>query len=160
MERIIQLLVSAALAFGAVGQTVPDFTAKTLSGETISSSSIKGKVVVIHFWATWCQACMLEIPAFSDYYKKHRDQGLVLLAVSMDKDADLAKARAMSKDFPFQVAFNKDSNFKKFGRIWHMPMTFLIDRQGILREDDWNGDKDKGIDGPALEKTVTPWLQK
>jgi cytochrome c biogenesis protein CcmG, thiol:disulfide interchange protein DsbE len=160
MRSLSQILVSAALAFAAVGQTAPEFSAKTLSGERISLSSIKGKVVVIHFWATWCKPCMLEMPAFSEYYKKHQHDGLIVLAVSMDKDADIEKAREMSKAFPFPIALNKDSDFRKFGRIWHMPMTFLIDRKGILREDDWNGEGKKGIDGAALEKTVTPLLKK
>ena len=139
------------------GKIAPPLTAKLLNGESFSLSASTGKVVILHFWATWCAPCMKEMPAFEVYYKKHHREGLEIVAISMDKPADEAKARTMAKDFSFLAAFGKDTSFKGYGRIWKMPLTFVIDRKGILRKEDWDGEN--GIDAALLDQTVTPLLK-
>jgi hypothetical protein len=74
----------------------------------------------------------------------------------MDRPQDGAKAREIMQAFAFSAAFARDADFKGYGRIWRLPLTFVIDRNGVLRKDDWYGDP--GIDLAQLERTVTPLL--
>jgi peroxiredoxin len=97
------------------------------------------------------------MPALDAYYRRHRAQGLQLLAVSVDESANEAKVRAIMQSFSFSAALVRNVNAKGYGRIWRIPLTFVIDRQGTLRKGDWYGDP--GLDLPQLEKVVTPLLE-
>ena len=98
------------------------------------------------------------MPALEAYYQQHKAEGLRILAVSMDTAADDDKVRAIMRGYSFPAAFLRETNFKRYGRIWRMPMTFVIDRHGRLRHDGSVGD-DASIDLPTLEKIVTPLLK-
>lgn len=147
-----------ALAAGAEeGKPAPAFEAGLLNGQTFSTASAKGQVVIINFWATWCPPCRQEMPAFESYYQKHRDQGLRLVAVSLDEPSDESKVREVMKAYGFDAAMEANTKHKGYGRIWRLPLTFVIDRKGVLRKDGWYGSA--GIDQPLLEKIVTPLLE-
>jgi len=138
------------------GKPAPPMEAKFIDGTHFSLSEHAGKVVVLNFWATWCAPCRAEMPALDAYYQKHRAEGLQIIAISMDDPKDETKVREVMKNFAFPAAMARDTNIKGYGRIWRIPLTFVIDRRGILRKDGWYGDP--GIDLPLLEKTVTPHL--
>ncbi len=87
----------------------------------------------------------------------HRDEGLEIVAISMDNPKDEAKARAMMQAYSFPAAFVRETSCKGYGSIWRLPLTFVIDRQGILRKDGWYGDP--LLDTATLEQTVTPLLR-
>ena len=162
----MKFLAALALACGcafttpalaiAEGERAPPFEAKLLDGTTFTLEKAKGKVVVINFWATWCAPCRAEMPAIDAYYRRHRAEGLEVVAVSMDNPRDAAKVEAVMRDFAFPAALGRDMSAKGYGRIWRLPLTFVIDRDGILRKDDWYGDP--GIDTATLERVVTPLL--
>ena len=97
------------------------------------------------------------MPAIDAYYRKHRDDGLVVVAVSMDSATDEAKARDVMKSYAFPAALVKDANARGYGRIWRIPITFVIDRQGVVRKDGWF--VDPGIDEASLDAVVTPLLR-
>jgi hypothetical protein len=97
------------------------------------------------------------MPAFESYYQKHREQGLKLIAVSLDEPGDEAKVREVMKAYSFDGAMEASTKHKGYGRIWRLPLTFVIDRKGMLRKDGWYGSA--GIDQPLLEKIVTPLLE-
>jgi hypothetical protein len=82
---------------------------------------------------------------------------LVLLAVSWDDPRDEAKVRELMKDYSFPAALARDADLRGYGRIWRLPLTFVIDKRGVLHKDDWYGDP--GLDVPLLEKTITPLLR-
>jgi len=152
------LLGWCSLAFAATeGQPAPAIQAKLIDGTTFNLADNRGKVVIVNMWATWCAPCREEMPALDAYYRKHRDQGLVLIGLSMDGPKDEAKVRAVTQSFSFPVGMEPDTYLKGYGRIWRLPLTFVIDRQGILRKDQWYGDP--GLDAELLERTVTPLLQ-
>jgi thiol-disulfide isomerase/thioredoxin len=154
---ILLLSNAALLAKGPeVGKAAPAYQATLLDGSRLSDADQRGDVVIVNFWATWCVPCRAEMPALEAYYQEHRTQGLKLLAISMDDPKDEAKVRQVMATFSFPAAMARDANFKGYGRIWRIPLTFVIDRDGILRKDGWYGDA--GIDLPMLEKTVTPLL--
>jgi cytochrome c biogenesis protein CcmG, thiol:disulfide interchange protein DsbE len=138
------------------GKPAPALEAKLLDGKSFSLQDAAGKVVVINFWATWCAPCRAEMPALDAFYRKHRDEGLVVLAVSMDEPDSEARVRDVMKAFSFPAALGPQSDFKGYMRIWRLPLTFVVDRSGVLRKNDWYGDP--GIDEPLLERTVTPLL--
>ena len=155
---LILSLSPAAHSYAAdVGNPAPPIEAKLLDGTQFSLAGTSGNVVIVNFWATWCVPCRAEMPALDAYYQKHRAEGLQLLAISMDDPRDEAKVREVMRAFTFSAALARDASFKSYGRIWRIPLTFIIDRRGILRKDGWYGAA--GIDLPLLESTVTPLLE-
>ena len=140
------------------GETAPAFEAKLISNQKFNLEMAKGQVVILHFWATWCPTCLEEMPALSDFYNKHKEQGLKVVAISMnDANEDQEVVKYLEK-FKFDSSFNRNSSFKGYGRVWHLPLTFVIDKKGILRR---NGQSDATVlNEKLLEKTVTPLLEK
>jgi len=163
MKRPALIATLLALCFATTalalseGKPAPAVEARLFDGKTFKLDDYAGKVVILHFWASWCAPCRKEMPALESFYEKHRAQGLELLAVSMDDPADEAKAREVMRQFTFPAAMARDTQAKGYGRIWRIPLTFVIDRHGILRKDGWHGAPT--LDLPELEKTVTPLLQ-
>ena len=152
------LLGWCSLAFAATeGKPAPAIQAKLLDGTAFNLADEVGKVVIVNMWATWCAPCRDEMPALDAYYRQHRDQGLVLIALSMDDPKDEAMVRKVTKDYSFPVGLANDADMKGYGRIWRLPLTFVVDRNGILRKDQWYGRP--GLDAQLLEQTVTPLLQ-
>jgi len=140
------------------GKPAPAFNAKLLDGKVFSTESAKGNVIIINFWATWCPPCRQEMPAMESYYQQHHQQGLRIIAVSLDDPAYAAKVHEVLRDFSFDAALEGETQHKAYGRIWRLPLTFVIDRKSILRKDGWYGSA--GLDLPLLEKIVTPLLEE
>ncbi len=141
----------------AVGLPVPEVEAKLLdSSKIFKLSANHGKVTIINFWATWCAPCKDEMPTIQAYYDKHKAQGLEILAVSMDEARDLGEVRKFAQKFTFPVALKSEANFKGLGRIWRMPSTFVVDRDGNLRKNGHVGDPEVTLE--QLELLVTPLL--
>jgi thiol-disulfide isomerase/thioredoxin len=140
------------------GKLAPALSAKLLDGKLFSTEAARGEVVIVNFWATWCPPCRQEMPVFESYYQKHKNQGLRIIAVSIDEPAELAKVREVIRDFTFDAALEGETQHKGYGRIWRLPLTFVIDRKGVLRKDGWYGAA--GIDQALLEKIVTPLLEE
>ena len=155
---MLALALGCAPAAHAIeeGKPAPPAEIKLLDGAQFSLAGQSGKVVILNFWATWCEPCRAEMPALDAYYRKHRAEGLELVAVSMDNPKDEAQVRTVMTAFSFPAALFRDSSVKGYGRIWRVPLTFVIDRRGILRKDGWYGDP--GIDAALLDKVVTPLL--
>jgi len=135
----------------------PALVGTLFDGARFSLADHAGKVVVLNFWASWCAPCREEMPALDAYYRRHRSEGLEMVAISMDSPKDEAKARALMEAFSFPAAFGREMNIKGYGRIWRLPLTFVIDRQGVLRKDGWYGDP--LLDAAILEQAVTPLLR-
>ncbi len=161
------LILMAYVAIGSnvmaadlsVGHSVPDIRATLLdSTEVFQLSQQHDKTVIVNFWATWCAPCKEEMPALQAYADKHKSEGLTVLAISMDDPRDLPEVRRIAQQYRFQVALKSDANFKGLGRIWRMPTTFVIDRDGILRKNGQVGDA--AITLTELESLVTPLLKK
>jgi cytochrome c biogenesis protein CcmG, thiol:disulfide interchange protein DsbE len=138
------------------GKIAPNIEAKLLNGQHFSLLNESGKVVILNFWASWCTPCREEMPALEAYYKKYKGKGLEIIAISLDSAEDTHAAKEVMRSFTFPAAMRDESDVRGYGRIWRMPMTFVIDRYGILRKDGSEGDPK--IDLSILEKIVTPLL--
>jgi thiol-disulfide isomerase/thioredoxin len=123
-------------AAGEVVSRLPEFTLKDLQGHLISSRDLKGKVVIIDFWATWCGPCKQEMPGYQKLVDRYGAQGLVVIGLKSDAMADtenpLKFARKIGVHYPFAVA--TDDLIEKFGGIEGLPTTLLYDRKGVLRK--------------------------
>lgn len=110
----------------------PSVSFKTLEGQQLSSESLRGKVVLVNFWATSCGSCVKEMPELVQTYDKYRERGLELVAVAMSYDPpSYVQNFAKTHELPFKVALDADgSNAKAFGDVQLTPTTFLIDKQG------------------------------
>jgi peroxiredoxin len=157
---LVVSLLSPLLAWGSdltVGQPAPPIEAKLLdSAQIIRLAGATGKVTLVNFWATWCAPCREEMPAIQAYYEKHKSEGFQVIAISMDEPSKRDEVRRMAAHYTFPVAIKTEANIKNLGRIWRLPSTFVIDRQGILRKNGHEGDP--AVDLPALETLVTPLL--
>lgn len=118
-----------------VGHVAPDFTLKTLDGNTVRLSDLRGqKVVLINFWATWCPPCRLEMPTMQQIYAEYKTRGFEILAVNIESDArkeigDFAKELRLT----FPIVLDPDMKVTRRFRIIGLPVSVLIDRQGIIR---------------------------
>jgi len=118
----------------------PDVTFKSLDGPDVSLASLKGKVVIVNFWATWCEPCRIEIPWMIDYQKKYADKGFTVLGVAMDEEGASAVApyvknekfdvdgQKVSMNYP--ILLGNDDLAAKFGGIIGLPTTSVISRDG------------------------------
>jgi thiol-disulfide isomerase/thioredoxin len=154
----VLLFATCSGAFAAtVGKPAPAIDATLFDGTAFDLGAYAGKVVVVNIWATWCAPCREEMPALDAYYREHRDQGLVVVALSMDDPKDSAKVREITAGYAFAAGFAADAHMKGYGRIWRLPMTFVIDRKGILRKDQWYSED--GLTSAALDETISPLLR-
>ena len=126
----------AVVAAGEVGSRLPDFSVKDLQGREISSADLHGKVVLIDFWATWCQPCKKEMPGYQKLLDRYGSRGFAVIGFKfdtmMDMEDPLTFAKKIGVRYPLAVA--ADDFKQKFGGIEGLPTTLLYDRQGILRK--------------------------
>jgi thiol-disulfide isomerase/thioredoxin len=114
---------------------LPEFSVKDLQGREISSADLSGKVVLIDFWATWCQPCKKEMPGYQKLLDRYGSRGFAVVGLKADmmKDTEdpLEFAKKIGVGYPLALA--TDDMTKKFGGIEGLPTTLLYDRKGILR---------------------------
>jgi thiol-disulfide isomerase/thioredoxin len=124
------------VAAGEIGSRLPEFWLKDLQGRQLSSADLRGKVVLIDFWATWCQPCKKEMPGYQKLLRLYGPRGFVVIGFKFDTMADtedpLTFAKEIGVRYPLAVA--PDDLKDKFGGILGLPTTLLYDRQGILRK--------------------------
>ena len=111
-----------------------DFTLEDMNGNDVAFESLKGKVVLLNFWATWCGPCKIEIPWFVEFAEQHKDDGLVILGLSVDDTVDKIRAFAeeYNVNYPMLVGLGREDFQEAYGPVWGIPMTFFIDREGTL----------------------------
>jgi len=112
----------------------PDFTLKTLNGQDLALSQLKGKVVLLDFWATWCGPCRESIPHLIQLYKAYRENGFEVIGVSLDKgDVEIVRNFARSMDIPYPIVIASEEVVRNY-RVTAIPTTFFIDKEGKIRE--------------------------
>src|ERR1700678_1930292 len=132
----------------------PDFSLEVLGGSTMRLSDLRGKAVMLNFWATWCGPCKIEMPWFVDLQKQYGPQGLQIVGVAMDDASkeDIAKfAKDMGVNYP--ILIGKESVGDQYGGVPALPETFLIGRDGKF-VDKIIGLKGKGDIEEDIRKTL------
>lgn len=115
------------------GPLAPDFSLPDLDGRIISLSAFKGKVVIVNIWATWCPPCVSETPSLDKLYKMFKDEGLELLAVSVDENGKKAVEPFLKKkNLSFPVLLDPDSRVAALYRTTGVPESFIVKKDGTL----------------------------
>ncbi|MEW8390570.1 MAG: TlpA disulfide reductase family protein [Candidatus Thiodiazotropha sp.] len=111
----------------------PDFTLKSREGVNIKLSELRGQVVMVNFWASWCGPCRQEMPLLQQLFERYQSLGFSLLGVNVDEDR--AAADKMLKDLPvsFPILYDDRSKVSKEYQVKAMPSTFMVDRDGRIR---------------------------
>lgn len=161
VKPVLAAVVIAALGFGAYAslnqkQSAPPVTFLSIKGDKITPESLRGKVVMVNFWATSCTTCVGEMPKMVDTYNKFKAQGLEFVAVAMSYDApNYVMNYAETRQLPFKVALDVSGEAAKaYGNVNMTPTTFVIGKDGkILKR--YLGEPDF----PALHKLLEKTLQ-
>ena len=113
----------------------PDFTLPDLEGNSLTLSDFKGRVIILNFWATWCPPCRREIPDFVELYEKYKDEGLVIIGVSLDR-GDSRSVKQFSKNYKinYPIVLGNVTVTQDYGGVRAIPTTFIIDRKGNVKE--------------------------
>jgi len=116
------------------GDRAPEFRVLALDGKAVSLSSYRGKVVMVHFWATWCPPCVEELPTLERLYRASIGKDLEILAVSVDEGGADAVGQFMRKNrFALPVLLNPDQSVARQYGTFKFPETYIVDRDGIVR---------------------------
>ncbi len=125
------------------GEPSPDFTLTDLRGGDWQLSSLKGKVVFINFWATWCPPCIRELPSMEALNKRMVNEPFQMLTILYNDRPELGQSLVNKSGYTFPVLIDPDSTVAREYGLTGVPETFIIDTEGILREkfigpSDWN----------------------
>ncbi len=117
-----------------IGDPPPRFTLTALDGKTVTvPDDLAGKAVVIHFWADWCPYCLDEMPVLESLYRQYRQQGLVIYAVNVGQEPDVAKAFVDRVRISYPVLLDREGRTAKQYGVLGLPRTFFLDRKGLIK---------------------------
>ena len=137
---LLILVAGLTLVTGAdnkASSVAPDFSLTDLNGDPYTLSELRGKVVLVNFWATWCGPCRYEIPDLSRLYDAYQDSGLIVLGISLDDaKTELVKKFAVNYKITYPVLHGPFKDLLKitqiYGGVNAIPTTFIIDREGNI----------------------------
>lgn len=136
--KIVSILL-VALAIGTCScsrpsrKVAPNFALKDADGRTVQLADYRGKVVLLNFWATWCGPCKIEIPWFTEFERKHKDQGFAVVGISMDDEGwNAVKPFISEYRINYRVLMGNDAVAKLYDGVEALPTTFFIDREGRI----------------------------
>ena len=114
-------------------KSAPAFDLESINGSRLSSKALEGKVVLVDFWATWCQPCIEEIPCWNELHARYQAKGFVVLGMTIRSGwASDIKPDAEKLKIAYPVVVGNDDVEKGFGGIWGFPTTFLVNRKGQI----------------------------
>jgi cytochrome c biogenesis protein CcmG, thiol:disulfide interchange protein DsbE len=123
-------------AVGEIGSHLPDFQVTDFEGKQISSKSLRGKVVLVDIWATWCQPCRKEMPGYQKLFDRYGSRGFVVIGLKSNMMRDTAKPMQFAKEIGIHYPLVSASSelIAKFCKLEGLPTTMVYDRQGLLRK--------------------------
>lgn len=141
LKRAATVAVAALLFSGTTaqaaprpGQPAPAFKAFAISGQPVSLESLRGSVVILDFWATWCPPCRESIPFLSELHRKYAKQGLQIVGMSVDEAGERhVKSFAAEKNIPYQIVMASTKVQADYG-VRALPVLFVLDKNGVVVE--------------------------
>jgi cytochrome c biogenesis protein CcmG, thiol:disulfide interchange protein DsbE len=135
------------------GEAAPTLVLTGFDGNAFDLAHLRGRVVLVNYWATWCAPCRKEMPTLDAFYRRHHPQGLEMIGISIDFQKDIEKARKMAKTVGYPTAHIGGISDDGFGSQKGVPVTYVVDVDGVVR--------DKFIATPdkLLNDVVVPLLQ-
>jgi peroxiredoxin len=133
---VVTALAAIALTPAMAGDAkdpAPDFKLPVRSGQSMSLSDLKGQVVLINFWASWCGPCRKEMPVLDQLYQRYKPLGFTLLGVNVEEDSTAAETWLRDTPVTFPILFDRKNSVSKLYDVTAMPSTVLVDRQGHVR---------------------------
>lgn len=119
----------------AKGQAAPDFTLSDSSGKSVTLSDLRGKVVLVNFWATWCPPCRQEMPSMEELYRKVKGSGVELLAINVEENGKQAvEAFIEHNPHSFPILLDPEGRAQQLYNVNKFPETFVVDKNGIVAE--------------------------
>jgi len=150
--------VEEAKKNSGVGRVAADFRARLVDGEEFSLSSLRGRVVLLDFWATWCAPCKKELPALQELYREFGPRGLEFVAFSLDEDKDVLERYIRDKGLRWRVTWSgkgwEDETVAAWG-VNQLPAKWLIGRDGRIRGFNLSGDELRRTVGKLLAEPVS-----
>ena len=141
----------------AVGQPAPPLVVPQLDGHQFDLARLRGKVVLINLWATWCSPCRVEMPTLNAFYRHYHSQGLDVLGLSIDEAPDVAQVRQVMRQFSYPAALANAARVNGFGQPIAVPVTYVIDARGVIRAQ-LQAEGPSGVSRQTLEQAVLPLL--
>jgi peroxiredoxin len=130
---LIAALGLSAPALAQSGQPAPPFSVRDLEGRTVRLQDLRGRPVVLDFWATWCAPCRVSMPDLDVLQERYADQGLVVLGLSLDEDGTPAVKRFVDRHgIRFRIALANEKMLAQYGPIRSAPTTVFINRKGVV----------------------------
>lgn len=135
------------------GHPAPEFTLMDIDGSPVTLGNLRGQVVLINVWATWCPPCRAEMPAIQQAYERFRDQGFVVLAINQQEDATSVAAFMHEQRLTFPALLDYDARVSAAYQVRVLPSSFFIDRRGVIRAV-YRGPMSRGMIEGTIEQLV------
>ncbi len=118
-----------------IGEVAPQYQAVTLEGDSVTLESLRGRVVLLNLWATWCAPCRHETPFLQQIYEENRDRGFEVVGVSMDTGNQVDLIQDFVDEYEVEYTILHDGQMRAMDvyRVLGLPATFLLDREGVVR---------------------------
>ncbi len=123
-----------ARAAPEIGEAAPALVLTALDGATFDLAKLRGKVVLVNYWATWCAPCRRDMPKFDAFYRRYHGQGLEMIGISVDFQRDFEKVRRAAQALAYPTAVAKAITDDGFGPPKGVPITWIIDVDGKIRD--------------------------
>jgi cytochrome c biogenesis protein CcmG, thiol:disulfide interchange protein DsbE len=153
----LSLASDSAAAPPTVGQPAPQLVVPQLDGHEFDLAKLRGKVVLVNVWATWCSPCRVEMPTLNALYRRYHSRGLDLLGLSIDEAPDAGQVQQVMRQFSYPGALASAARVNGFGQPIAVPITYVIDAQGVIRAQ-LQAEGPAGVSRQALEQAVLPLL--
>ena len=132
-SRKARIEANNGLQGNVVGQMAPDFELETLDGRKVKLSDLRGKAVVLNFWATWCQPCKIEMPWFIEFENRYKGQGVEIVGIAME-DTKKEEVEKFLKEMQvnYLILLGTETVGEQYGGVLGLPTTFYIGRDGKI----------------------------
>lgn len=124
---------AVAQADPLLNKPVPLFARNDIDNHKVDLAALRGRVVLLNFWATWCAPCQIEIPRFAEWQTRYKAEGLEIIGISMDDDAAPVESLLRKLKVNYPMVMGDEKLGLQYGGVLGLPVTYLIDRKGIVR---------------------------